>query len=89
VVDSIGFTDRVWLDGAGHPVSEELHVIERFRRPTFGKLEVQITIDDPKAYTKPWTVTQTMHFLPDTDLIEHICEENNKAPEDLGAAAPP
>ena len=63
-------------------------MIERIRRPTFGHLEVQITIDDPKAYTKPWTVNQTMHFLPDTDLIEHICEENNKAPEQIGSATP-
>jgi hypothetical protein len=87
VVESMGFTDQIWLDGAGHPVSDQLRVIERFRRPAFGKLEVEITIDDPKAYTKPWTVMETMHFLPDTELIEHICEENNKAPEQLPTCA--
>ena len=69
-------------------MSDQLRVIERFRRPAFGKLEVEITIDDPKAYTKPWTVMETMHFLPDTELIEHICEENNKAPEQLPTSVP-
>ena len=86
VVESMGFNGKFWLDGAGRPATEELRVTERFTRPTFGRLEVEITIDDPRAYTAPWTVRQTMHYLPDTDLIEHICEENNKFPEQLGGA---
>jgi hypothetical protein len=74
VVDTAGFNDRSWLDDPGHPHTESLHVIERFRRKDFGHLEVQITIDDPKAYTKPWTITQNFNFMPDTELIENICE---------------
>jgi hypothetical protein len=78
IVDTIGFNGKAWLDSAGHPASEALHVIERFRRPTFGQLELQITIDDPKTYTKPWTVTQHPRLLPDTELLEFICLENEK-----------
>ena len=88
VVESMGFNGKLWLDGRGHPSSDAMHVTERFRRPSFGKLEVEITVDDPKAYTKPWTVKQTMHYLPDSELIEHACEENNKAPEEIGGVAP-
>jgi hypothetical protein len=76
-VDTTGFNDRGWIDtGAGHPQSEALHVIERFRRPDFGHLEIAVTIDDPKAYTKPWTGNLKMHLLPDTDLIETTCENS-------------
>ena len=57
VVDTVGINEKTWLDDGGHPHSDALHVIERFRRPDFGHMEVQVTIDDPKAYTKPWTVT--------------------------------
>jgi hypothetical protein len=84
VVESMGFNDKFWLDTQGRPSTEQLRVIERFSRPTFGRLEVEITIDDEGAYTAPWTAKQTMHYLPDTDLIEHICEENNKFPDQLG-----
>jgi hypothetical protein len=66
------------LDQVGHPATEALHVTERFRRPDFGHLEIQVTINDPKAYTKPWTVTEAMRFLPDTDLLEFVCNENNR-----------
>lgn len=78
VVDTIGFHDQGWLDAIGHPYSDELHFIERFHRRDFGHLEVQITIDDPKAYQKPFTVTQKMIFLPDTDLLEYLCAENER-----------
>ena len=76
-VDTIGFTDRGWIDtGAAHPQTEALHVIERFRRPDVGHLEVAVTIDDPKAYTKPWSANLKMYLLPDTDLIETVCENS-------------
>lgn len=84
VVESMGYNDRFWLDTQGRPSTEQLRVIERFSRPSFGRLEVEITVDDPGAYTAPWTVTQTMHYLPDTDLIEHICQEANRFPEQIG-----
>lgn len=86
VVESMGFNDKFWLDTQGRPATEQLRVIERFSRPNFGRLEVEITVDDPEAYTAPWSVTQTMHYLPDTELIEHICEENNKYQEQIGVA---
>jgi hypothetical protein len=66
------------LDNAGHPVTENLRVIERFSRNDFGRMTLQVTIDDPKAYTKPWSTTQSLAFQPDTELLEYICDENNK-----------
>jgi hypothetical protein len=81
VVDSTGFNGKAWLDGAGgagHPSTEALHITERFLRRDFGHLDLQITIDDPKAYTKPWTVAVTMHISPDTELLEFVCNENEK-----------
>ena len=79
VVDSIGFDDRSWLDRSGHPHSEALHVTERFRRLDVGRMEVQITIDDPKAYTRPMTFTQAQRLLPDGELLEHFCTDNEKS----------
>jgi len=79
VVETAGFSDVSWLDDPGHPHTEALRVTERFRRKDFGHMEIQITIDDPKAYTKPWTVTENFDFLPDTDLLENICENEKDA----------
>ncbi|HLI84926.1 MAG TPA: hypothetical protein VKV17_13465 [Bryobacteraceae bacterium] len=79
-VETSGFNDKTWLDTfVGHPASDALHVIERFRRPSFGTLEVVATIDDPKAYTKPWTTrAQKMDLQLNTDILEFICNENEK-----------
>jgi hypothetical protein len=74
VVDSVGFNDKSWLDDTGHPHTEALHVTERFRRRDFGHMEIQFTIDDPRAYTKPWSVTIPFVLLPDTEIVENICE---------------
>ncbi|HTB17080.1 MAG TPA: hypothetical protein VK708_03145, partial [Bryobacteraceae bacterium] len=78
VVDSRGFNGKAWLDQLGKPSTQALHVIERFRRKDFGHMDIQITIDDPEAYTKPWTVNQEVHLLTDTELLEFICNENNR-----------
>jgi hypothetical protein len=78
VVTSAGFNDDVWLDNAGRPATAQLRVAERFIRRDFGRMDIEITIDDRKAYTKPWTVTQRLVFQPDTELLEYICDENNK-----------
>jgi len=80
VVDTRGFNDKTWLDTRlGRPASDALHVVERFRRPTYGELEIVATIDDPKAYAKPWTTTAQHNKLQtDTDLLEFICNENEK-----------
>ena len=75
VVDTIGFNDRGWLDTEkGRPQTEALHVTERFHRSNFGTLDIGITIDDPKAYTKPWSSKMTVHLQPDTELLETVCE---------------
>jgi hypothetical protein len=83
VVESGGFNDKSWLDSGGRPHSDALHVTERFHRRDFGHIELQTTIDDPKAYTKPWTVSYELRLMPDTDLLEYVCEENNKDVEHL------
>ena len=78
VVDSRGFNGKAWLDQLGKPSTEALHVTERFRRKDFGHMNIQITIDDPKAYTKAWSVNEEVHLLTDTELLEFICNENNR-----------
>jgi hypothetical protein len=78
VVETIGFHDGIWLDRNGSPMTDAARMTERFRRVNLGKLETEITIDDPKAYTKPWTVTLTHVLIPDTELLEYYCLENEK-----------
>jgi hypothetical protein len=78
VVQTNGLRDDVWLDGQGHPLTADARVTERYRRPTFGKLELDLTIDDPKAYTRPWSVKLTYQTLVDDDLLEYFCQENEK-----------
>ncbi len=78
VVDTKGFNGKAWIDQLGKPSTEALHVIERFRRKDFGHMDIQITIDDPRAYTKPWTVTEQANLLTETELMEFICNENNR-----------
>jgi hypothetical protein len=78
VVQSNGFRDDVWLDVEGSPMTAAAKMTERFRRVNFGNLEIQITVDDPKAYTKPWTVSVHHALMPDTELIEFVCNENEK-----------
>jgi len=74
VVETRGFNDQSWLDDFGHPHTEALKTAERFHRINVGELEVLITIDDPNSYTKPWTVKIDLRLLPDTDLIEDVCD---------------
>jgi hypothetical protein len=87
VVDTRGFNGKAWLDQLGKPSTEQLRVTERYRRTDFGHLELTVTIDDPGAYTRPWTVTQQATLLPDTELLEFICNENNKDLQHLPGAA--
>ena len=79
VVETIGFKDDLWLDIQGHPLTDQARTIERIRRVNYGTLEVEITVDDPKAYTKPWTVTIKLLLAINTDLLEYICNENEKS----------
>jgi hypothetical protein len=78
IIDTIGFRDDTWIDWSGSVVTEAAKVREEIRRPNFGRLEVKITVDDPKAYTKPWTVTLKQNIVVDTDLIDEICLENEQ-----------
>jgi hypothetical protein len=79
VVETTGFRDDVWLDVEGSPLTNTGKMTERFRRVNYGNLEMDITVEDPKAYTKPWTVTVKHRVMLDTDLIEFICDENEKS----------
>ena len=78
VVQTTGFNDRTWLDFTGHPHTEALQVTERFRRTDFGHMRLEITLDDDKAYTKPWTISVNVNFAADTELLEFVCNENEK-----------
>lgn len=78
VVQSNGFRDGIWLDRFGSPMTDAATVIERFRRVNFGKLEIEVKVDDPKAYTKPWTVKLNHFIALDTDLLDYFCLENEK-----------
>lgn len=78
VVDSSGFVDNNWLDNSGHPGTEAMKLTERFHRRDYGHIDLAMTIDDPKAYTKPWTVNLEFTATPDSDLIEYVCDENEK-----------
>lgn len=79
VVETTGFNGKgTWLDQLGHPSTDALHVTERFHRTDFGHMQIQITIDDPKAYTKPWTITEDPKLNPSTELLEFVCNENER-----------
>ena len=77
VVESTGYTDRKWLQ-SGYPHTENMRITERYHRGDFGHLTVDATFSDPGAYEKPWTVKTEMRYLPDTDLLEYVCAENEK-----------
>ena len=82
VVESAGFKEGSWLTNQGHPHTDALRTTERFTRMTFGYMEIVVTVDDPKVYSRPWTSEPIRMFLmPDTELLEHLCENNR----DLGA----
>lgn len=78
VVETTGFRDDVWLDVEGSPLTSAGKMIERFHRVDYGHLDIEITVDDPKAYTKPWTVSVKQKIMLDQDLIEFVCDENEK-----------
>jgi hypothetical protein len=78
LVETRGFNDKAWLDAIGHPRSEQMRLTERFRRPSLGRIEVEATIDDSGAYTKPFSIRYTQTLTPDTDLLEMICTENER-----------
>ena len=84
VVETIGFRDGMWADADGNPLTESAKITERFRRPNFGNLEIEVTVDDPKAYTAPWTVKLIQHIKLNTELMEYFCENEKDIPHMVG-----
>jgi len=78
VVHTIGFRDGLWLDTGGSPLTDAAKVTEKFRRLNYGTLQIELTVDDPKAYTKPWSIKVTQIIAPDTELLDYICLENER-----------
>ena len=78
VVETAGYNDRTWLDFGGRPHGEALRVTERFRRNDFGHMQLEMTFDDPKTYRRPITIKMPVNFVPDDELIENVCLENEK-----------
>ena len=87
VVTTAGYNDRTTLDLAGHPHTEALRVTERYRRRDVGHLDVQVTFDDPKAYTRPWTLPMQFDLIPDGQLIEYVCENERDKPHLIGTSS--
>ena len=79
VIDTVNFNGKTKVDSIGHPQSDQLHVTQRWTRKDLGHLALEITIDDPKAYTKPWKNTRIFTLRPDWEIMEFSCEENNKS----------
>ena len=79
VVETTNFRDGGWLDINGSPLTDAGKMTERFRRPNYGTLSIEVTVDDPKAYTKPWTVTLTQRIMADEEMLEFICLENEQS----------
>ena len=74
-----GFRDGIWLDASGSPLTDSGKITEKFHRPSFGQLTIEVTVDDPKAYTKPWTVTLKQALVVDTELLDAFCVENEQS----------
>jgi hypothetical protein len=87
VVETAGFNDRSWLDMVGHPHSERLHVSERFRRVDFGHMDLQVTFDDPEVMTRPLSIRDVINYMPDTDMLEGVCENERDTPHLAGQTA--
>jgi hypothetical protein len=87
VVESAGFNDRSWLDMVGHPHSERLHVTERFQRVDFGHIDLQVTFDDPEMMTRPLNIREVINYMPDTEMLEGVCENERDAPHLAGQTA--
>jgi hypothetical protein len=83
VVETVGFNGQTWLDFEGHPHTERLRVIERYRRPDLGHLELELTVEDPGALQKPWTQKRASNLTPSENILEFICNENERDLEHL------
>jgi hypothetical protein len=79
VVETVGLKDNAMLDMWGHPLTDQARITERIRRVNYGHLQIDLTVNDPKAYTKPWTATIKLTLAPNTELLEYVCNENEKS----------
>ncbi|HEX4275723.1 MAG TPA: hypothetical protein VHZ74_10230 [Bryobacteraceae bacterium] len=86
VVDTIGFNDISWIDGQGHPHSKQMHLVEKFRRPDFGNLQIDVDIDDPGTYMGHWHMNRLTTIEQSIDMTEYVCNENNQDPGHLDHA---
>jgi hypothetical protein len=77
-VETTGFNEASWLDASGHPRSESMHIRERYHRRDFGHMDLEVTVEDPKYYTRPFTIKTQLNLIPDSDIIENVCGENEK-----------
>ena len=83
VIETNGFRDDLWMDMAGTPLTSQARVVERFHRPSYGTLEIEATVDDPKAYTRPWTLKITDKIVLDTELMDEICLEGEQSAQHM------
>jgi hypothetical protein len=88
VVQTVGFRDGLWLDTGGSPLTDAAKVTEKFRRVNYGTMEIDLTVDDAKAYTKPWSIKVTQILAPDTELLDYICLENERDVKHLPTQVP-
>lgn len=79
VIDSVGYNERFWMDRGQSPHTKDLHMVERLTRTSLSTMTYQITVDDPNVYTEPWTAELAMRYMPDTELFEYVCQDNNYA----------
>lgn len=84
VIETAGLKEEGWLDFQGHPFTEAMKITERFRRTSVGEMDLEVTFDDPKAYTRPWSVKVPFELFPDTEFIEHVCENEFSSERLLG-----
>ena len=83
VVDTTGFNDKAWFDGAGVPHTEKMHITERYHRPDLGHLEIEFTIEDPDTFTKPWVIKRAAELAPNEEIQEYVCTENERDREHM------
>jgi hypothetical protein len=84
VVETTGFNEKAYLDGSGHPRSESMLITERFHRRDLGHMDLEMTFEDPKYYTRPFSLKTTLNLLPDTDVLEFVCAENERDRAHIG-----
>ena len=81
MIDSVGYNEKFWFDRGTHPHTEKLHIVERITRMDMNNIRYEVTIDDPGAYTEPWSGQFNLRYVPGDELFEYVCQDNNFAPQ--------